>query len=312
MKLHDLMKDIHTILDRSGFVTSELKGPGGASFNLVSRRDDLLLLIKVVMTRDELTRAISNEMVNLARVLKGSPMIIVPSMVNLPHQDGVLYVRFGIPLLTVNTLFDHLIEEVPPLVYHASGGYFVNIDGALLHQKREFMKMSLGALGEAIGVSRKAIQMYESGMGADVEIALKLENALQAPLILPMDPFSYSDELQAIRDGLDNLRGLKKEVLEHLDSIGMEVFPTHKCPFDALVRDKRDLVITSVSTGQRSLGNRARQMTRIKNITGGDSVMIVSDNVEPRKIDGTPMLKISELRSTDSAKHLIRIIRERS
>lgn len=312
MKLNDLMKDIHTILDRSGFVTSELKGPGGGSFNLVSRREDLLLLIKVAMTRDELTKAISNEMVNLARVLKGSPIIIVPSLPNLPHQDGVLYVRFGIPLLTLNTLFDHLIEEVPPLVYHASGGYFVNIDGSLLRRKREFMKISLGGLSEAIGVSRKAIQMYENGMGADVEVALKLENALQVPLILPMDPFSYSDELQAIRDGLDNLRGLKKEVLEHLDSIGMEVFPTHRCPFDALVRDKGDLLLTSVATSPRSISGRAREMTRIKNITGGDSVMVVSDTMEPRKVDGTTMIRISELRSADSAKHLIRIIRERS
>ena len=312
MKLQDLTKDILTVLDRSGFVTSELKGPGGTSFDLVSRRDDLLLLTKILLTKVDLTRDISREMINLTRLLKGSPLLIVPSSQALSYQDGVLYVRYGIPLLTFNTLFDHLIEEVPPLIYHASGGFFVSLDGHLLRNRRENLKLSLGALSEITGVSRKAIQMYEGGMGTDVEVALRLEKALSVPLILPMDPFSYSDELQAIRDGLENFRGLKKEVLEHLDSIGMEVFPTQRCPFDALVRDKKDLLITSVGVGSRGMRGRARDLSRFRSITGGESVMVVSDGVDIKRVNGTPILKVSELKTAESPKHLKNLIRDRS
>ncbi|MBN1391147.1 MAG: helix-turn-helix domain-containing protein [Candidatus Thermoplasmatota archaeon] len=301
-----------TILDRSGFVTSEFKGPGDVSFNLVSRRDDRLLLIKVIMAKEELSPHVSRDMVNLTKVLKGSPMILVPSTPSLPYHDGVLYVSYGIPLLTFNTLFDHLIEEVPPLIYHGPGGFFVTLDGALLRQRREMMNISLGALAEAVGVTRKAVQMYEAGMGAVIDVALKMEEVVKTPLILPMDPFSYDDELQSIRDGLEAFHGMKKEVLEHLDSIGLEVLPTRRCPFDALARDKRELLLASVGIGPRGIRSKARDLTCISRITGGDSMVVVSDAVEVRKIDGTSIIKVSELRSTGDAKGLIRLIRERS
>lgn len=138
-----------------------------------------------------------------------------------------------------------------------------------------------------------------------------MESALQVPLILPMDPFSYSDELQTIRDDLDGFHGMKKEVLEHLDSIGMEVFPTQRCPFDALARDDGELLITSVGVGSEGIRKRARDLNRVSRITGGDSMIVVSESVEARRIDGTPVIKVSELKSTDDAKHLIRLIRDR-
>ncbi|MBN1539475.1 MAG: helix-turn-helix domain-containing protein [Candidatus Thermoplasmatota archaeon] len=312
MRSHDLVKDLITILDRSGFATSEFKGPGEVSINLVSRRGDLLLLIKVIMAREEISRNISRNMVNLTRVLKGSPMIVVPSTPSLPYQDGVLYVRYGIPLLTFNTLFDHLIEEVPPLIYHGSGGFFVTLDGSLLRNRREMMKISLGALADAVGISRKAVQMYEAGMGADMEVALMMEKYLQTQLILPMDPFFYDDELQSIRDGIDTFHGMKKEVMEHLDSIGMEVIPTQRCPFDALVRDRDELLLASVGVGPRGIKSRARDLNCISRITGGDSLVVVSDSVEARRIDGTPIIKVSELKSTEDPTALIKLIRERA
>ncbi|MGA1865837.1 MAG: transcriptional regulator [Thermoplasmatota archaeon] len=312
MRSHDLIRDLKTILDRSDFATSEFKSPGEVSFNLVSRRDDLLLLIKVIIARDEISRNVSRSMVNLTRVLKGSPMIVVPSTPSLPYQDGVLYISYGIPLLTFNTLFDHLIEEIPPLIYHGSHGFFVTLDGSLLRKRREMMQVSLGALADAVGVSRKAIQMYEAGMGADMEVALLMEKFLQTQLILPMDPFSYDDELQSIRDGIDTYHGMKKEVMEHLDSIGMEVVPTQRCPFDALARDKNELLLASVGVGPRGIRNRAKDLKCISRITGGDSLVVVSDSVKARKIDGTPILRVSELKSTEDPTGLIRMIRERA
>ena len=136
MKLTDLQKDLITILDRSGFTTTQIREPSGLSFNIVSRRDDILLLMKVLPGMEHLSRLMAKDILNLSRVLKGSPILIIPSS-SLPFQDGVLYVRFGIPLMTFNTLFDQLIEEIPPMIYRGSSGFFVTLDGSLMRKKRE-------------------------------------------------------------------------------------------------------------------------------------------------------------------------------
>jgi putative transcriptional regulator len=309
--LPDLRKDIQTILDKSGFITSQLASPGGMSFDMISRRDDLLILMKLALTAEGLSRGLASEMLALARVLKGSPVIVIPSSAAQRFQDGVLYIRFGVPLMTFNTLFDYLIEEVPPMIYKGSSGFFVTLDGALLRTRRNALNISLGAVADAVGVSRRAVQMYESGMGADLEVALKLENILRVPLILPLDPFSSSDELQTIRDGLDVLEGMKKEVIEHLDSIGMEVIPTQKCPFDALAREKKELLLASVGGSKQGLQYKAENLSRISKVTGGDQMMVVSDRIKTRKIGDTPVMRISEIKGAKDVKRLIQLIRER-
>jgi len=312
MTTGDLLKDIRTVLDRAGFCTSEIRGPQGLSFNMVSRRDDLLLLIKVISTRDDLSRPMSKDILSLARVLKASPLLVHPSSRSSQYQDGVLYIRCGIPLMTFNTLFDHLIEEVPPMMYQGPGGFFVSLDGPLLKQVREELRFSLGNLAESLGVSRKSIQLYEAGMGADIEVALRMESLLKVPLILPLDPFSYSEKLQAIREGFEDMDSLKKELFTHLDSLGMEVIATLRCPFDALARDVKELLLTSVGHDSSALVHRAENLSRIRSITGGDSVLVVPGSVRAKNIRGTPVLRLSEVIKAKDVEELIELIRERS
>jgi putative transcriptional regulator len=310
--MDDLQKDIRTILDRTGFHTSEFKGPGSLSFNIVSRREDLILLIKIISRRDELSRPMANDILSLARVLKASPILVHPSSGSSPYQDGVLYIRFGIPLMTFNTLFDHIIEEVPPMVYNGPGGFFVSLDGPLLRKLREDRRYSLGNLAETLGVSRKSIQLYEAGMGADIEVALRMESFLKVPLILPLDPFSHSEELQAIREGFDDMDSIKREVITHLGSLGMEVVATLRCPFDALARDVKELLLTSIGPPSSRLISRAENLSRVRSVTGGDSVLVVPGSVTSKNIKGTPVLRLSEVTKAKNVENLIALIRERS
>jgi putative transcriptional regulator len=312
MTMDDLQKDTRTILDRAGFFTSEFKGQGSLSFNIVSRRDDLILLIKVIRRMEELSRTMANDILSLARVLKASPILVHPSSGSSSYQDGVLYIRYGIPLMTFNTLFDHLIEEVPPMVYHGPGGFFVSLDAPLLRKLREDRRYSLGNLAESLGVSRKSVQLYEAGMGADIEVALRMESFLKVPLIMPLDPFSHSEELQAIREGFSDMDSIKKEVFTHLDSLGMEVVATLKCPFDALARDVKELLLTSVGPPSSRIVYRAENLSRIRNVTGGDSVLVVPGKATVKNIKGTPVLKLSEVTSARNVEELIALIRGRS
>ncbi len=299
------------VLDRAGFILSEVKGGGVSSFDLVSRRDDDILVMKVLVPGREMIKPWANEMIALSRVLEASPLILTPSSRSSVHRDGVLYIKLGVPLMTFNTFFDHLIERVPPMIYYGSSGFFVSLDGELMNKKRSEMGISLGAMADKIGVSRKAVQMYENGMGADIEVALRIESVLDTQLILPLDPFSYSDELQSIREGYDILDGMKKQVFEHLDALGMEIVPTQKCPFDALARLKVDIFLTSVNGTDGILKNRLDELKSVGRVTGADPLLIVPDEKRKKEINGLPVLGISELKAADDIDELITLIRER-
>jgi putative transcriptional regulator len=232
MDMNESTRWIIQVLERSDFMVSRIQGVSEMSFDLAARKDDLLLLIKLIRDRSSIKTAVAGEMKVLSKVLSASPMIIIPSSRNLREQDGVLYISGGIPVMTMNTLRDHLLEEIPPMVYYNSGGHFVALDGKRMRDTRESMGISLGSLSKSIGVSRRAIQMYESGMGVDLETALRIEEILRSNLVLPLDPFSRSDELEEIRDGMSVDEGDCRDVVDHLGSVSYTHLTLPTTPYE--------------------------------------------------------------------------------
>jgi putative transcriptional regulator len=210
MRPEELRSCTGRILDNAGYVYSEISSD--RSFEFVARRDNSLILVRTLGPRADMERAVANDLKSLSGVLKASPLLVVASSRGSRYHDGVLYLRFGIPLITVGTLREHLIDGIPPMIFFGPGGHYVSLDRDRLRTRREELGMSLGALADMVGVSRRAIQMYEGGMGADLEVAIKLEKALTTSLISPLDPFSRSEQLESIREQYDTLDGLKKDV----------------------------------------------------------------------------------------------------
>ncbi len=311
MDLKSMMRSTVEILERSGFILSQIKGPSEMSFDLVARRDDDLILIKLIKDKEELRSQSTGEMKVLARVLSASPILLMPSSRSSTFRDGVLYVSHGIPLMTLNTLFDHFVEEVPPFVYYCSGGHFVTVEGNRIRDLRECHGISLGALANEIGVSRRAIQMYESGMGVDLEMALKIEEVMGVELIVPLDPFSRSGSLEEIRDNISGLDVHPNDVLDHLNSIGMEVIPTARCPFDALARSREDLVMTSIDPSEREIRMLGSTLSEITRVTGNESFLVATGRIKGRNIGGTPLLTVDDVKKVDCIGDLLELIRNR-
>jgi putative transcriptional regulator len=311
MDMNEVTRWTIQVLERTDFIISRIQGISEMSFDLAARRDDLLLLIKIIKDRNSLRSDVASEMKVLAGVLTASPLILIPSIRGSMEQDGVLYISYGIPLMTINTLKDHLVEEVPPMVYYSSGGHFVTLDGPRMRELRDSTGISLGSLSKQIGVSRRAVQMYESGMGVDLETALKIEDALGIQLVLPLDPFSRGEELQEIRDTMSKDDSECMEVLDHLNSIGMEVIRTTRCPFDALARRDRDLLMTSIGCEDRSLKEIGSALSSLTMVTGNESFLVATGPVKGRSIGGTPLLSVRDVKKTEDIDQLLDLIRDR-
>ncbi len=313
MNQNQLIEEVRGILAKAGFYLSERHYERGISFDLIARRDDHLLIIGILLNADSSRIENAKEMKILADVLDGSPMLIALSGGRRPLQRGVVYSRKGIPLISLDTLNDMFIEGVPPYVFSAPGGFYVSIDSDLLREARKERQISLRKMAEIAGVSRKAIQKYEEGMGVDLEVAMRMEEYLGKDLILPLDPLDHDEELKGtVMNPLEEFTGVQKIIFKSLVSMGYEVVPTRRSPFEAITSDESTILLSGVgSHSERKLKKKARVVSNLSHITEKDSVIFMKSRRTHYNIEGTPLIDRRELEYLTSRDDMIDLLRER-
>jgi len=232
-----VLEDATRILKKGGFAVSDTCNIRPKSFDVVARRGDLVLLLKVLVNIDGLDRNTAAEMKALAAHLDAKSVVIGVKTRDHELEDGVLYLRRGVPAMSRGTAHDYFVEGVPPLVYMGSGGLYVSIDGDLLEDVRDDEDMSLGRVAAELGVSRRAVSKYEDGMDATLEVALRLEEIFGEELISPVEVFDGEDaEEQTTADEPED--ETERRVFTILRDAGFDVVPTERAPFRALSRER--------------------------------------------------------------------------
>jgi putative transcriptional regulator len=308
-----LLHETRELLVRAGFCVSEPMDPWTAVFDLVARRDETLVIVKAYTNVDRLKAEGANGLRALAATLHGAPLVVGMRTSRTVLEDGVLYLRHAVPIMTLETLSDHLMDGVPPFVYAGPGGRYVDVDGDALARVRNERQLSLAELADAAGVSRRSVQMYEQGMAAQVDTALRLEQFLGVPLVRALDPFTTSPELEKIRTQMSDLQEIEQEVFGKLETLGYNVLPTLGCPFNALSSDKRRVFLTGVKAGRPDMGTkvRARVIAQISRVAEQEGVLIVEREVDQQSLEGTPVISRPELDRLDDPEEVLRMIRER-
>ena len=305
-----LIARVRETLATCGFYVSDPHHLRSVSFDVIARRDRHLLIFKVLSNIDSLSQSDSDDLRVLATTLGGSPIIIGLHSSAAELEEGILYSRFGLPILSEESFKELMLEGVPPLVYAAPGGLYVRIDGATLRKVREEKSISLGTLAEAAGVSRKAIQMYEAGMGTMVEIAARIEEFLDQAVVLPLDPFEFTAEVTERLRTLEIIDDQNKEIFDMLREIGYMVLPTRRCPFDAFAREE-ELLLTGIGEDRSLVERKARVIGNLSRITEKKSVIIIRQESQVKAIEGIPLVSKDELRKTDHSEDLMRLIQKR-
>ncbi|MEK6851227.1 MAG: transcriptional regulator [Candidatus Thermoplasmatota archaeon] len=305
-----LIAEVREVLGKTGFYLSEKQDSRGLSFDIVARRDDQLLLIKVLQNVDAFTKGNADELRMLATTLQGSPIVVGDRSGSGPLEEGVIYSRFGIPILSKRTFVDTFEEGVPPFMFSAPGGLYVRIDSDALKAAREERGISLGTLAEVAGVSRRTIQMYMEGMSATVDIALRLEEFLGESLVLPVDPFAYTRQTGDILRNFEDLERFEKDVFRKLETLGYSVLPTVRCPFEALTT-RDTLFLTGVPTKEEKVDEKARVVSNISSVVERDAVLFVEVHTSVHSIGGTPLIEKAELRRIRDPDEIEDLIAER-
>ncbi|OVE84449.1 transcriptional regulator [Natronolimnobius baerhuensis] len=311
-----LVGNVTAMLEDAGFVVSDRCAIRPKSFDIAARRGQDLVLVKILGNIDAFNQATGHEMRRLGTYLEATPLVIGLRSRDEDLKPDVVYFRHGVPVFSPDTAYNLFIEDVPPLIYAAPGGLYVNIDGDLLADEREGRDWSLGQLANELGVSRRTVSKYEDGMNASVEIAMALQELFDAPLTSPVDVLDGAEEVHETDAMPEDPEADPDDerVVAVLTRAGYKVHPTARSPFKAVSReedDDEDVVLTGHSKFTKAAEKRARIMSSIGHVTHTRSVYVV-DQAKQESVDGTALVERGELDELHDAAELRKVIRERA
>lgn len=311
MKRIELLGEVRDTLIKSGFYVSELYTLRPIGFDLVARRDNSLLIIKVLTNVDAMTENVAEELRTLSILLKACPLLIGERNSQGLLQNNVVYDRFGIKAITPITLKNHLLEGIPLQVYAAPGGFYVNLDQDKIKNLRKEQDLSIGAFARSLKVSRRTIQMYEEGMNTTVEVALRIEDILGGDIttqIEILNPQIKKKEIHQKTPKVQRFQKFQAEIFSILKQVGYKVIPLERAPFQAVSQDKREILLTCVDRYDKRLIRKAQVVGSISNITEKHAVIIPDKDVTKTNIEGTPIIAKRELKKVRAPEEIIDLI----
>jgi len=319
MQRSQTAKQVREMLARCGFFVSEEYGLRGVSFDIVCRRDNLLLVVKVLVNIDGFSKPNASEMKTLARLLKGAPVVLGERCGAGELSEGIIYLRHDIPIMTFSTMKEYFEEGVPPFIFAAPGGLYARIDPEAIRKARKERGLSLGALADIAGVSRKAIQMYELGtMSATLPVVDRLERYLGEPIVIALNPFTAGDKPEPTGSARPPAEGedgnqFRRGVFQKLAGLGYNVVITRRSPFDAISESnvKAMVLLTGVGQANKACLQKARVMANLSRITEREGVLFIDRRMSRENIGGTPVISRDELRHISDEDKIVRLIQER-
>ncbi|MDD1719799.1 MAG: transcriptional regulator [Methanoregulaceae archaeon] len=301
MSQERLHQRVISVMLSGGFEVSERFTMRPRSFDLIASDGQITLVIKVVSHIDSISEEVAHDLDAIARHLKGSPLIIGERARDADLERGAVYIRYGIFATSIATLHDYVVEGVPPLVYASPGGLYVTINGEALRDLRERRNLSLGDLGQYLGVSRRTISKYEGGMGTTLDIALKIEEIFDHGLVQPIDLLKrWSGEIPEEEHSGET-------PMAFLEEIGLTLHMLRRAPFQALITFREETILTGYGPVQK-VAKRAALIGNISQVTGMRAMCILTDYYKKKRVGKTLLIGEERLHRLRNGAELIDLI----
>lgn len=308
----DQIEAIVKILERSGFYMAHMK-EARTSFDVIARRDDLLLIVRAMGNIDSLTREICNGLKIVAHHLHASVIVVGERCTSGPLEPGVVYSRYDVPVLNLASFEDLFLYGVKPFSHSAHGGFYVTLDGDLLQSLRMENKIPLSTLAEKAGVSKRAIQMYEKGMDVSIDAAFRLEDFLGISLVKSTDVLSQIfDDLCYHFVDLSHCDSFEKDVLNALEQMGTHVVPIYRCPFNALTGEQDSIIITGITQMKPTIRRRIEIVSKISRISERRSMFVVDRIKSKKNVEGTPLVGKKEIDDLEDPGDIDKLLEDRT
>ena len=259
-------------------------------FDLLARKNENILLIKVLEDANSVTREYSDDMGAVATYINASPLIIAEKAGGM-LEDNVVYTRFDMYTLNLST-FINCINTKYPFIKRTQAGLTASVIGKKLKQKREELGYSLASLSKKIGVTRRMIVKYENeNSEVTINRAMKIYDILGKNVFRHIDVFAQHEN-STIKAGSD----VSKKYLQ----LGFEAAETRKTPFDIISRKDKEIILTKVSDKVNP------QMQSLSKLLEADNLVIFKKK-KPKNI---PSMTRNEFMDFEKADELVRFLKE--
>jgi len=314
-----LMEQARSKLADAGFVVSSDCDVRPSCFDLVARKDDQIVLVKVLANVDALTSEDAASLRQVADFFKAIPLVVGLKMRRGDMDEHVVYKRYGVPTMTPSLLRATVEGEERPREYVQRGGRFVAIDGTKLKSVRTSRDMTKEQLAGCVSVSARAILAYEKQeMDVSIDVAERLEKVLETDLVIPVDVLRSTTSVKTLKQpdvsgSADNMSYLERHVSEFFERLGMRVLWTDRAPFHVAAKEEGPPLMSGVgSLRNPGLQKRVEILRSVSEVTESNAVLIVEEGRVDEKVTELPVIRQLELDNIEKPSELRKIITERS
>ena len=179
-----ILEKIDDLLKKANFETFMLDNfcnkKNKFCFDLLVKKNDLIFSVKVFSNIDNISTEIVNDIKSLSTLLKSKPLLIGIKNRYNELEDNTIYIRDGLPFITLATLENIIDKGLYPYILARRGGGIMFLNGNIMKFIREKQEISRKELSELLGVTKRTVCAYENeSMRPSEKIAKKLSNILE-------------------------------------------------------------------------------------------------------------------------------------
>ncbi len=310
MKRTEILAAAESVLKEAGFQISERCCARPSCFDLVARRKEQLLFMKVHTNIGNICSHDASELQTISRCLSATPFFICNENRKRPLEDDTVYSRYSVFAITPRTLEDIALNEKYPLVEAGPGGYYVRLDGEKIRARRQELELSIGKLADMVGISRRTLYGYEKNLAkASVSVAYNLEWILGVPVVKSIDIFQTNPQNQgflATAKRIITQHQFLQNVLKKMIQINFKVAHTRKAPFDFIAQslDEQLHIIGGVcDEEEKNIDQRTKEIVNISQIVEAHPIFITNGQRMPH--NNIPAINHEELERVECPKDFV-------
>ena len=315
LKNQDIKVDSSSLIDIVYKLVAELIKNNQTQIQTPLKNQQLLRVIQFFDDKDfdsanEILKNIDSILHSHAKALKkvagcfnGYPLIIGENTCRERLVGGIIYERFEIPAMNLDT-FEMVLDGYDPKAFRDKGGFYTEIDPIKLRNARKEKKLTQKELAKLVGVSTKTIYMHEKKcIRAEVEVAEKIEKILGKNIrknAVFKKPVGFASERP--RNELENF------IQRKMQSIGMQVSFASHAPYDVLVCSEEEKIISEAELNKRRIYYRYKTLKEFAEFFESRGVVFTE------KFRGrieVPVILKKELEEIESKKDFISLVEEK-
>jgi len=329
-----LLEKIDSLLKNANFETFILDDftdkKNKFCFDLLVKKNDNIFSVKVFPNIDNLNADIIDNIKSLSLILKSKPLLIGIRNRYQDLEDNTIYIREGLPFITLATLENIINKDLYPYVLARRGGGIMFLNGNVMKLLREKHSISRKELSELLGVTKRTVCAYENeSMRPSEKIANKISDILENRDIFRKINlfdwnFKFKIDQKESRDDID-LNPFESHLQEVLDDIGISSYWYKKStiPFKlslySNIPDEKDEsnfypLFSGVSEENKKINELSFKCLKMfTELFHANSLFIVNNNIkipDSLKKIKIPIVRIRKLEKVDDEAEFIDLIQE--